>query len=100
MFAILVPACLVPIIGTLLWAQNKAKKEARIHYSRPSFARPEGMSWGQYINDFDVRSFSRTFGAATFKTMKEMDVGLWLRIGQADPSCSFLALSCLLLPWP
>lgn len=28
MFAIIVPACLTPIIGILLWSQNKAKKLA------------------------------------------------------------------------
>jgi hypothetical protein len=77
-FAIMVPVCLVPIIGTLLWAQNKAKKEHRIRYSRPSFGptlhREAGVGFFQHLKQLEYRALSRSWAAATFKTLKEMDV--------------------------
>ncbi|KAK4688897.1 MFS transporter, SIT family, siderophore-iron:H+ symporter, partial [Tremellales sp. Uapishka_1] len=41
MFAILIPVSLLPIIITLLWAQIKAKRLHKIHYSRP----PVKQNW-------------------------------------------------------
>lgn len=74
----MVPVCLVPIIGTLLWAQNKAKKEHRIRYSRPSFGptlhREAGVGFFQHIKQLEYRALAHSWSAATFKTLKEMDV--------------------------
>ncbi|TYJ53742.1 hypothetical protein B9479_005650 [Cryptococcus floricola] len=47
MFAILVPVSLAPIIVALLWAQNKAKKQMMIKYSRP----PITKGWLVTIRD-------------------------------------------------
>ncbi|KIJ58509.1 hypothetical protein HYDPIDRAFT_178059 [Hydnomerulius pinastri MD-312] len=89
MFAILVPAALAPLIITLLWAENKAKKLALIEAVQPSYGGTASRSRSRGSMDHATRG-QETLVQRFLRTAENLDLVGLILLGTA--------ISLILLP--